>query len=268
MIWAKRRVLRKAAATLLGILAACWPQCGNGAGLDCRKARTAVDVAICADANLKRLDEELANNYQSIRKLLVPGGLKPFMDRQRAWVSERNKQCSEGQRDCLVKKYLERNEFMVALLARSSEENPVIDLADSGVLVGIWIVEANVRDSAKAPVLIPVAAHLPPVGARLSAKPGELCVVEPTESKLCSSFGLAVVQPTDKVRADPACSTSVTAVTYFDGKADFDLVLGPDSKVTASYLACEPSGGNCRQATQSWRPLSADATYKVIPIFK
>jgi uncharacterized protein len=233
---------------------------------DCRAATTTVEQAICADTRLKRLDSELANNYRAAAKQVVPEGAKALLATQKAWISDRNRQCATGSNDCIAEKYRERNDVLMALLARTSDENPVIDLADPAVLLGIWTVVSDTASSSK---LVPTAAHLPPPGARIIAKPGELCVVEPAEAKICSPFGLAV-EPRSTHAKRPAQEIpkdSIVLLAYFGGRADFELAVGPNQELAAASRACEPAGSNCRWISQPWRAASPDAAVKIYHLF-
>ena len=154
--------------------------------------------------------------------------------------------------------------------ARTSDENPAIDVANPAVLIGTWIVPSASHSSVSSGELVPTAAHLPPPGTKLVAKLGELCIVDPPQAKICSSFGLAV-QPNRsqaKHSGQSLAKGSVVLLTYFDGRADFELVVGPNQELFATFLACEPSGKNRRRISQPWRAASPGATIKVHHLFE
>ncbi len=261
--------------------AAAWPPClllvvfasrpANSQSFDCQKAATAIERTICTDGTLKQLDSELARNYRAAVRRIVPEGSKALVATQRAWVSDRDRQCASGASECLAEKYRERNDLLLALLACTSEENPLIDAADPAVLLGTWVVAPESGGPASSDNLTPIVEHLPPPGARLVAKVGEFCVVEPPEAKICSQFGLAVEQhPALAATAHseerlPEGSTVLLA--YFDGRAAFDLIVGPNEKVAAEFLECDAAGNNCRRVSQPWLPASPDATVKIYHLF-
>jgi len=236
---------------------------------DCRKAATTVERSVCADPHLKQLDTELADNYRAAKKQVVQEGEKALVATQRAWVADRNRQCATGAEACITEKYQERNGLLVALLARTSDENPVIDAADPAVLLGSWTVSSESHDPATPSGLVPMAAHLPPPGARLIARPGELCIVDPPPARICSPFGLAVqAQSPRSKHSDPTTAKdSAVVLTYFGGRADFELVVGPNQELAASFRACEGAGKNCHWISQPWRAASPDATIKIYHLF-
>jgi hypothetical protein len=160
--------------------------------------------------------------------------------------------------------------FLVALLARTSDENPAIDVANPAVILGTWQVPFESHSPLSSGELVPTAAHLPPPGARFVAKLGELVIVAPPQAKICSPFGLSV-QPTrslTKHSSQSLAKGSVVILTYFGGRADFELIVGPDQEVVATFLACEPTGKNCRRLSQPWRAASPDAGIKVHHLFE
>jgi hypothetical protein len=167
-------------------------------------------------------------------------------------------------------KYQERIDILLSLLARTSDENPTIDLADPAVLLGTWIVPSESHSPVSSGELVPTAAHLPPPGARLVAKLGELCIVDPPQAKICSSFGLAV-QPNrsqSKHFSQSLAKGSIVLLTYFEGRADFELILDPNQELFATFLACEPTGKNCQRISQPWRAASPGAAIKVHHLFE
>lgn len=240
---------------------------------DCEKAATAIERTICGNTQLRQLDSELAHNYRAAMKHIAPEDLKSLVATQRDWVSDRNSQCAAGAAACLFGKYRERNDLLTALLARTSDDNPMIDRADPAALLGAWVVVAGEDPDGTPPgKLVPVAANLPPAGARLIATPGELCVVEPPEAKICNSFGLAVEQSSlhtqEILRSGKGFARDcVVLLTYFDGRADFELVAGPNQELAAVFHACEPSLKNCRWVTRPWRAASPDAAVKIYHLF-
>jgi len=262
-------VLREASRILVAI-AIFNSRYANSHSLDCRKASTTVERAVCADTHLKLLDSELAKNYQSAKKQVVPEGLQALVATQRAWIAERDLQCATGANDCVATQYQKRNDILLALLARTSEENPVIDLANPAVLLGSWIVPSESPSPESSSELVPTAAHLPPPGARLFARLGELCIVDPPQARFCSPFGLAVRpnRPQTKHSSQGLPKGSVVLLTYFGGRADFELIVGPNQELCATFLACEPDGKKCQRISQPWRAASPDAAIKVQYLFE
>jgi uncharacterized protein len=260
--------VKRAASCILVALAVFNTQSADS--FDCRKASTAIEKAVCTDTRLKLLDSELAKNYQSAKKQIVQEGLKALVATQRAWIAQRDLQCSTGANDCVAAQYQERNDILLALLARTSDENPAIDVANPAVLLGTWLVPSESYSPLSSGELVPTAAHLPPSGARLVAKLGELCIVAPPQAKICSPFALAVQPSRSRAKhsSQSLAKGSVVLLTYFGGRADFELIVGPNQELVATFLACEPNGKNCRRLSQPWRAASPDAGIKVHHLFE
>ncbi len=56
---------------------------------DCSKAATDVEKAICADPQLKRLDDRLADAYAAVRSASSPADQKMLARSQKRWIAER-----------------------------------------------------------------------------------------------------------------------------------------------------------------------------------
>ena len=233
---------------------------------DCTRASTPIENAICASPQLKREDSELAANYRAVLKHIVHDGSKAIVQTQRTWMAERERRCSDGGAECLEGLYRERNAELRALLARTSDENPEIDLADPAEMHGTWVVASGPDQP---PAGFRNAQHLPPAGAKVEARPGELCIVNPPDARVCNPFGLAV-----EMDAAPAKHPdlhlpqgSTLLLVYFNGQADFELAASGDGRVMAIYQQCDSRAENCHWVTQTWSPESADATVKRYHIF-
>jgi uncharacterized protein YecT (DUF1311 family) len=265
-----RSGIKRAASYIMMALAVFNAHSANSQSFDCRKASTAVEKTVCTDTRLKLLDSEMAKNYQAAKKRMVPAGLKTLVATQRAWTAERDLQCATGDSDCIAAKYQERNDILLALLASTSDENPAIDLANPAVLLGTWLVPSESHSPLSTGELVPTAAHLPPPGARLVAKLGELCIVDPPQAKSCNPFGLTVQPNRSKAKhfKQNMAKGSVVLLTYYDGRADFQLIVGPNQELVATFLACEPTGKNCQRIQQPWRAASPDASIKVYHLFE
>jgi uncharacterized protein len=62
---------------------------------DCARAGNAVDRLICSDAGLAKLDRELAEHYDALRRALSPEGLTVLLTSQRKWLASRNRCASK-----------------------------------------------------------------------------------------------------------------------------------------------------------------------------
>jgi len=82
------------------------------ASFPCPKASTPQEKAICADANLSALDEQLAGAYDSMRKQLSPASAAEIQADQREWLKWLRATCpsKDGTEiaSCLQSKYNER----------------------------------------------------------------------------------------------------------------------------------------------------------------
>lgn len=65
-------------------------------GFDCAKATTATEKLICSDKQLKSLDDDLQVAWDDLAAKLDKDELKALKSSQRAWLMQRNAQCSSG----------------------------------------------------------------------------------------------------------------------------------------------------------------------------
>jgi len=90
----------------------------HAASFDCTKASTTIEKRICSDANLSRLDEEMAALYKKVLTLSQKNTISKydgasiyhyFKQKQKKWLKERNKSCSsykgKEQKACLTSYY-------------------------------------------------------------------------------------------------------------------------------------------------------------------
>lgn len=228
---------------------------------DCAHARTATEHAICTDARLGQLDSALAKSYEAVRNNLSPSLVSGFVAAQRAWTRRRDRGCSPGAVDCLRHAYSERLDLMKALLARTSDDNPVIDSVGAAALVGQWVVEAA-RSAGEHDNYQPTSADLPAEGARITGKIGEICIANPGEEEEdCDAFGLAPIAASNGTSRKSGASVQLLA--YFDGKADFELEVRSSHELAALYKACNATATACERREQLWRAVSADARVNV-----
>jgi uncharacterized protein len=256
--------LRRALPALLVALAGSGLAPVGAQSFDCAKARTPTEQVICTDAQLGRLDSALAKSYGAVRKMLSPSLLGGFVAAQRAWTRRRDRECTQERIDCLRRAYSGRLALMRALLARTSADNPVIDSATAAALVGKWKVDASLP--AHPPEsLQPTSADLPEAGARITGRIGEICIANPGEEEDCTAFGLAPIAPSRGVAGGPASDsgTPVHFLTYFDGKADFELDVSSSHELVAVYQACNATATRCARREQLWHAASSDARLSV-----
>ena len=99
MTWGKPRKLGKW-NLLLPLLALCWASSAQAAGFDCARAGTAVEKMICADAELSKLDDEMAAAYKTA--LQNEKRATSIRQKQEQWLKKRNI-CHDA--DCVKRAY-------------------------------------------------------------------------------------------------------------------------------------------------------------------
>lgn len=89
------------------------PLASHAASFDCSKARSPVEITICADAELSRMDDELASIYR--RAKAASGNSQAFQaDTKVAW-QRREKSCRTN--ECIAGWYRERKAHLLAVIA-------------------------------------------------------------------------------------------------------------------------------------------------------
>lgn len=146
------QALRAAACILLGLVATEAP--GAGApSFDCDKAQGSVEEAICADAELARLDLLVAGRYASalerIRALNAQGAEADLRAFQRGWLKGRD-DCwtADDLRTCITDAYLRRDGELVAMWLLESPQNTATwRCGDAGSLEVVTFFFATERPS-------------------------------------------------------------------------------------------------------------------------
>jgi uncharacterized protein YecT (DUF1311 family) len=89
---------------------------------DCTKAKTAVEKAICAEPELKQVDDALATAYVALKSSLAPEDQKMLTASERRWVANREycAQADEGLSLCVK----QRTEERLRLLEGRPESGP------------------------------------------------------------------------------------------------------------------------------------------------
>jgi uncharacterized protein len=112
------------ALALVLLLAAAVP--GQAASFDCKKAAQPLEKAICNDAELSKLDEDLAASYAKAKAALSPDGQKILLTGQHDWLAFSRRICKtrldpkiaklveQTPADCLKSEYRERIEDLDA----------------------------------------------------------------------------------------------------------------------------------------------------------
>lgn len=88
----------------------------NAASFDCAKAKSAEEKAVCGDAKLSKLDDEIAENYRAAMAKLSSEGMKILRDGQRQWLKFVRAACVPVRHDglafqtCLQRSYETRRD--------------------------------------------------------------------------------------------------------------------------------------------------------------
>ena len=102
---------------------------------DCSKAATDVEKAICSDPQLKRLDDQMADAYASVKAASSTAERKMLVRSQKRWIAERE-YCSgdeTGMPACIAAKMKDR----LSLLLGTPESGP----GAPGKLVPVFLVQ-------------------------------------------------------------------------------------------------------------------------------
>ena len=90
--------------------------------IDCSKASTANERAICADPFLLQTDARLDTLYDIASRLVSPREHDSLVETQRAWVRERE-QCGTD-KNCMRAAYARRASIFEAILQRAQAHGP------------------------------------------------------------------------------------------------------------------------------------------------
>ena len=77
----------------LGLVIFAFSSATHAASFDCKKAQSKMEKAICDNGKISKLDEELAENYQSAKGKLSAEAQKVFVAGQRSWVKFLSASC-------------------------------------------------------------------------------------------------------------------------------------------------------------------------------
>jgi uncharacterized protein YecT (DUF1311 family) len=92
-------------------VAVCWSCLANialSASFDCNQTSAALEEAICADAQLSKSDEEMADYYAKLRDSLSAERSQDLLLEQRTWLKSRSRKCPTNSAACIRKLYDDR----------------------------------------------------------------------------------------------------------------------------------------------------------------
>jgi uncharacterized protein YecT (DUF1311 family) len=104
-----------ATKTALAFCCVCLSISTYAASFDCKNTATPLEDAICADPQLGRADEEMADYYNKLKDSLAPDRAQELLIEQRAWLKSRTRSCPTSNVACVTKLY---NDRILALRVR------------------------------------------------------------------------------------------------------------------------------------------------------
>ncbi|HEX3503367.1 MAG TPA: lysozyme inhibitor LprI family protein [Xanthobacteraceae bacterium] len=116
----KRALLTAVAAFITGLPAAAW--CADYAPLDCAKAQSAAEVAICKTYSLGQAEARMATLYAIDMSLVAMGQRGDIGDAQRQWLKTR--EACTGDIACLSKAYSDRIGQLNAVITDIASRGP------------------------------------------------------------------------------------------------------------------------------------------------
>jgi uncharacterized protein len=108
----------------LSFVLAFWAAPVSAASFNCDFAKLPSELAICRDASLGALDEQMADSFYKIRQQLPADGRKRLKDGQKDFISRRDFCGTDG--DCIAGMYSERIETLCTLATDFGVECPQV----------------------------------------------------------------------------------------------------------------------------------------------
>ncbi len=236
----------------------------KAAGIDCAKARTATERAICGDPELRKLDASVAADFADALAATLGGTRRALLAQQRRWLSQRDHGCKGDDAACLRSSYQARFYALEALTARVSPGNPTLSDVAAVALLGSWkIGDAAVLGASDQPVpATELPAYLPKPGSTIVGRPGKLCSADGD----CLPFGLdqqtlGMATGTEALHLPPS---TPYYVAYLAGKSAYGLIPRGDGSLLAQFQVCDKTYTSCTNAFQVWTPASPDAGVSVL----
>lgn len=101
------------------------------AGIDCDRAQTGPEIAICSDPKLKAFDDYLAQAYSRIRSVLPEALFDEVRRSQRQWIAQRDAQCGADV-PCLMRETYERTAALNGFAQRYAEQQRGAGMGEAG----------------------------------------------------------------------------------------------------------------------------------------
>jgi uncharacterized protein YecT (DUF1311 family) len=236
----------------------------RAAGIDCAKAATPTERAVCGDPELRKLDASIATDFAEALAATQGATRQALLAQQRRWLSQRDHGCKGDDAACLRSSYEARFDALEALTARVSPGNPTLPDVTAVALLGRWKIGDNLVPAApdqRVPAA-DVPAYLPKPGSTIVGQAGKLC----SGNGECLPFGLdqqelGMATGTEALHLPPA---TPFYVAYLSGKSAYALIRRPDGSLLAQFQVCDKTYTSCTNAFQVWTPVSPDAGVRVL----
>ena len=236
--------------------------------LDCAKALTATEHAICNSPSLRQADRDLTRLYGQVRGAIAARARPALLRQQKDWLNKRDSRCGRVTA-CLVAAYQRRIGALTSLNANAQAYDGRLTDITPVTLTGEWHVD-GVVDTAGRPLPADLArqlatASLPSNGTTVRAGPGKLCL----SSQTCVAVGWTATTLGDaespRVAQDLRLPPSTRAYTGTDGSKwayHFTLVPQNDGRLLALFGLCDGGGTRaCRNGYQVWRPAKTESRF-------
>jgi uncharacterized protein len=233
--------------------------------LDCSKAASATEHAICGSSQLTKADGELTRLYAQVRAAVAPSARAALLHQQKDWIARRDTRCG-ATTACLGTAYQARIGALTSLKARAdAQDEPLTDITPV-ILMGDWHVE-RIVDPSGHPLPTDLSrqlaeADLPLLGAMVHAAPGKLCFgAEPCAAIGWTATTLGALQGGPRIAGDLRLPPSTRAYIGADGSKwahQLTIIRPDDGRVLALAGLCDARGASeCRNAYQIWHPVNA-----------
>lgn len=147
--------------------------------MDCVKATTAIEHAVCRDPELRSADIALSRRYLKVRSVSKIEQQATLVRRQREWIAQRDAKCRTSTGACLAAAYTSRLDQLVAATKAATGLERISKETGSPFPRGAWRV-GPVTDPGGRPLPPDLArqlasARLPSPGEIVRAQAGKFC---------------------------------------------------------------------------------------------
>ena len=241
---------------------------GSALALDCRRAVSAVDIAICHHSKLLQLDRDVDEAYRRSRNSSVGSARLALLNQQRSWLQNRDNLCRTAAANCLASSYMARLEQLRVSQSAAKVGEARSDRAVPAALNGTWRIVSVRMGVAKTTVDAASlrqalnGADLPPVGSTVQANRERLCSSDqPCEHMTWSATTLEQVDGGPQIAQDLNLPVAHRAYSGSTGSSQSNIILVPDQSrnLLAYFILCSSSHSNCKVAFEVWEPANMGA---------